>query len=474
MRERILECRIFKLNCCLRDWLPVVSHAERRNMTPMRTPLSLFFTAAFAATLLLTSLRATEPAFHDPPLPVIPRRAFKVTNYGAKGDGMTINTKAIQAAINAAGAGGGTVIVPRGEFLCGPIRLASHINLLIEAGATLRMLPLDQYPGGTSAPEDFISGSKLQDVAITGEGTIDGQGSPWWPFASTKGAKRPIMISLSRCDRVLIEKLTLKDSPMFHISVGGRSSNITVRGVTVRAPASNDPVNPSRNTDACDVSGSNILIRDCDVSVGDDDFTCGGGTFNVLITHCTYGYGHGVSIGSYANGGVSNITVTDCTFKGTECGIRIKSDRDRGGVVSNLTFRNLRMTDVGFPILIYGAYMATAREFRDLHKLTPEIAATYPAAPVTEHTPIFRDIIFSDITATVQSGRRAGLIWGLPEASVKNVVLRNINITAERPFGIYYAEGVRLENCTVTTPDGVNQFVTHNAQIAGLPEKVIP
>src|SRR5258708_20021542 len=109
------------------------------------------------------------------------------------------------------------------------------------------------------------------------------------------------------------------------------SPNSRVGGVPARAPASNDPVNPSRNTDAWDVSGSNIVIRDCDVSVGDDDFTCGGGTSNVLITHCTYGSGHGVSLGSYTNGGVSNITVTDCTFNGTDAGIRIKSDRDRGG-----------------------------------------------------------------------------------------------------------------------------------------------
>jgi polygalacturonase len=436
----------------------------------MRHPLSHFFAAAFAVALLLRPLGATEPAFREPPLPTIPRHTFNVTKYGAKGDGMTINTRAVQAAINAASAGGGgTVIVPRGEFLCGPIQLASHINLLIEAGATLRMLPLDQYPGGMSDPADFISGKKLQDVAITGGGTIEGQGGPWWPFASTKEAKRPVMISLKHCDRVLIEKLTLKDSPMFHIAVGGKSSNITVRGVTIRAPASNDPVNPSRNTDACDVSGTNILIRDCDVSVCDDDFTCGGGTSNVLITHCTYGYGHGVSVGSYANGGVSNITVTDCSFKGTEAGIRIKSDRDRGGVVSHLTFRNLRMTDVGFPILIYGAYMATEREFRDLHKLTPEIAATYPAAPVTERTPVFRDITFSDITATVQSGRRAGLIWGLPEAPASNVVLRNVNIIADRPFGIYNAQGVRLENCKITTPEGVNQLATTAAEIEILP-----
>ena len=435
----------------------------------MNTIRSLTLFVLLPPALMLSLPSAAEPAFHEPPLPAIPRHSFKVTNYGAKGDGVTNNTKAVQAALNAAGsAGGGMVIVPRGVFLCGPVRLASHTNLVIDEGATLKMLPLEEYPGGTSSPADFISGTKLQDVAITGTGTIDGQGTPWWPFASNKSARRPIMISLSRCERVLIEKVTLKNSPMFHISVGGKSSHITVRGVTIRAPASNAPVNPSRNTDACDVSGTNILIRDCDVSVGDDNFTCGGGTSNVLITHCTYGSGHGVSIGSFTNGGVSNITVTDCTFKGTECGIRIKSDRDRGGLVSNLAFRNLRMTDVGFPILVYCAYLAQEKQYRDLPKLTPEIAATYPRAPVSARTPYFRNLTFSDITATVQAGRRAGLIWGLPEAPVSHVLLHNVHITADRPFGIYYAEGIRLENCTVKTPDGVDAFTTQSAQIEGL------
>ena len=100
-----------------------------------------------------------------------------------------------------------------------------------------------------------------------------------------------------------------------------------------------------------------------------------------------------------------------------------------------------------------------------LNKLTPEIAATYPASPVTERTPIYRDIVFSDITATAQSGKSAGLIWGLPEAPVSNVVLRNVSITADKPFAIYHAEKVRVENCTITTPGGVNQFATHRAEI---------
>ena len=105
---------------------------------------------------------------------------------------------------------------------------------------------------------------------------------PWWPYARERGARRPRMIALSSCNRVLIEKLTLTNSPMFHIAISGRSTDVTVRGVTIRANPSTDPVNPGHNTDACDVSAKHVLIQDCDVSVGDDNFTCGGNTSDVL------------------------------------------------------------------------------------------------------------------------------------------------------------------------------------------------
>lgn len=406
-----------------------------------------------------------RPAIH-PALPAIPDRTFDIRKYGAVGDGVATNTAAVQAAIDAAAAaGGGTVEVPAGVFLCGPIRLANQIALRLAAGATLQMLPLDKYPGGTAHPENFIGGSGLHDVAIAGPGKIDGQGQPWWPFARVQGANRPRMIALSGCERVLIEQVTLLNSPMFHIAIGGQSSQVTVRGVTIRAPASTDPVTPSHNTDACDVSGHTILIQDCDISVGDDDFTCGGGTSDVLITHCTYGYGHGVSIGSHTAGGVSNITVTDCTFNHTDCGIRIKSDRDRGGLVHDLLYESLRMTDVGIPILIYGSYMAPEREYRNLTHLTPAIAATYPAKSVAARTPIFRDLVFRNITATVAKGQRAGLIWGLPEAPVANVLLQNVHIAADLPFGLFNTQGVRLVDTTIVTPEGVNQLSTGDAQV---------
>ncbi len=412
-------------------------------------------------------MTASAQAEVNPALPEIPPAIFWATNFGALGDGVATNTEAIQSAIQAASArGGGIVKIPAGIFLCGPIQLASKINLRLEAGALLRMLPLGKYPGGTVNPQTFISGDKLHDLAITGEGAIDGQGAAWWPFAKTaKDAKRPKMISPSNCERLLIEGITLSNSPMFHIAIGGKCKDVIVRGVTIRAPASDDPILPSHNTDACDVKGKNILIANCDVSVGDDNFTCGGNTSDVLITNCTYGYGHGVSIGSYTSGGVSNITVINCTFNNTDAGIRIKTDRDRGGFVHDMKYLNLSMTNVGCPILIYASYMAKEKQFRDLTKLTPEIAASYPAAPVGERTPIYRDFVFSNLTATVQKGRRAGLIWGLPEMNVTNVRLENVNISADKPFGIFNAQNVQVVNARIQSPSGSNKISRTNSQI---------
>lgn len=425
------------------------------------------FSLALSAVLLQQSLEAQNV---HPALPTIPSATFNITNYGAIGDGVATNTTAIQSAIDAAAVSGGIVEVPAGIFLSGPLKLSSQVNLHLENGALLRMLPLGKYPGGTTDPDTFISGSKLHDVAITGAGAIDGQGEPWWPFAkSSKGARRPRMIALSGCERILIDGVTLSNSPMFHIAIAGHSQNVTVRGVTIRAPASTDPVTPSHNTDACDVSGNNVLIQDCDVSVGDDNFTCGGGTSDVLITNCTYGFGHGVSIGSPTRGGVSNITVINCTFSNTEAGIRIKSDRDRGGYLHNLKYINLRMRNVDVPILIYAAYMATNREYRDLNRLTPAIAATYPQRPVLSTTPIYRDIVFRNIDATASVGRRAGLIWGLPEMNVTNVLLDHVSIKADRPFGIFDAQNVQLEHCKIETPEGVNKIASANAGITILP-----
>jgi polygalacturonase len=358
------------------------------------------------------------------------------------------------------------VEIPAGEYLSGPIQLVSHLNLKLDEGAMVKMLPMEQYPGGLKNPPNFIEADKLTDIAITGKGTIDGQGTPWWPFAKTKPeARRPKMIAIRGCQKVLIENVTLKDSPMFHIAMSG-ISDVTVSGITVRAPASTDPKNPSHNTDACDVSGSHILIKNCDISVGDDNFTTSGNTSDVLITHCKYGYGHGVSIGSHTRGGITNLTVDNCSFENTEAGIRIKSDRDRGGIIQYLSYKNLTMKNVGFPILIYGSYNSKDKDFKNLKDITPEIASKYPSAAVSERTPVYKNITFENITATAEKGRRAGLVWGLPEAPVENLVLKNVNITAEKPLGFCNVRGAKLIQCKIMTPEGMNKLAIMQAEIS--------
>jgi polygalacturonase len=403
-----------------------------------------------------------------PQLPSIPDRVVDVKDFGALGDGKTDDAIAIQKAINqVAKQGGGTVRLSKGNYLSGPLTLVSHLRLQLEGGVVLTMLPLDRYPGGSSIPADFISAKGLTDLIIAGSGTIEGQGAPWWPLAKDKDKKRPRMISFHDCSRILIEGVTLQNSPMFHIAI--RGEEVTVAKVTIRAPSSKDPHNPSHNTDACDVSGHNILVTDCDVSVGDDNYTCGHDTSNVLIKNCRYGTGHGVSIGSYTQGEVANITVRDCSFDGTECGIRIKSDRDRGGHVHHLVYENLTMKNVGIPILIYAAYNAKGKAFRDLNKLTPEIALTYPSQAIGSTTPVYEDITFRNITATVESDRRAGLIWGLPESPVGQVNFENVTISADLPFGFYFIKAASLKGVKIITPTGENKFAEAAAKLSLTP-----
>lgn len=429
--------------------------------------MRLYLLLAVTSYLLSFQQLKAQTDLPTPKLPSIPNKTFSIKDFGAVSDDRTDNTTAIQNAMNAANnAGGGKVIVPAGTYLCGPLQFYSNLDLQIDEGAMIKLLPIDRYPGGSITGTDFISGSKLHDIAITGKGTIEGQGSPWWPLAKDKAARRPRMITFKECDKILLEDVTLQNAPMFHIAISGKSSNVTVSGVIVRAPASDDPNNPSHNTDACDVSGTDILIKNCDISTGDDDFTCGGGTSNVHIMNCTYGYGHGLSIGSYTKSGVSNFLIENCTFKNTECGIRIKSDRDRGGVVQNLTYRDLKMTNVGIPILIYAAYNAKDKEFRNLQKITPDIAAAYPSAPLADLTPVYKNITFQNITATTQNGKRAGLIWGLPEAPASNITFQNVNISAENAFGVFFAQGVKFDNCKIMTQQGRNKIATTNADVS--------
>ena len=424
-------------------------------------------TGSLRAVVLLLSLGSA--ALATPVLPTIPPGSTNITMFGAVGDGTTTNTAAIQNAINAAASALiGTVEIPAGTFLSGPLTMKSSLNLQIDAGAILRMLPYGQYPGGITSPANFINGTSLHDVEISGSGAIDGQGLPWWKISETNSAaNRPVMVNLSGCSRVLIQSATFSNSPSPHLVVKGKAGNVTIQGVNIRAPSSGATPDPSHNTDAIDLAETNCLIQNCYISVGDDNVAIGSSastSSDILITNCVFGYGHGVSIGSFTSGGISNLTVVNCSFTNTDQGIRIKSARDRGGVVQNLHYSNLTMTNVQYPILIYCSYTNTD-VFGSLNNITPGIAATFPSNSVTGNTPKYRNITLSNITGTAQSGRMAGLIWGLPESLVSNITLVKVQLSSSKTLGVYYAQAISFADSQITVPAGINALSFYNAQI---------
>jgi polygalacturonase len=402
------------------------------------------------AALLSVAIRAT------PPLPVIPTNQFNILDYGASGDGLTDNAGAIQSAINGANAArGGSVIVPASgsAYLSGPISLASGVNLQINGGAMLQMLPRASWPGTTT----FINGLGLHDVAITGSGVIDGQGTNWW---FPKAISRPNFINFSGCTRVLVEGVTLQNPPTFHLMLKGGNNGLTVQSITINTPGD------SPNTDGMDIGSTNVLIRNCIINAGDDNIQIGssGATAaDITVSNCTFGTGHGVSLGSPTGAGVHDLLVHNCTFNGTDYGIRMKSDNDRGGLVENLRYLDITMTSVRYPLVIYGYY----NTFGTPNVITPQIAAAQPAALVTSLTPIWRNITISNLTATALTGANiAGIIWGRPEMLVSNVTLYGVNIEAPtKTFEIYNARAIRITDSNLATPSSTNSLTLYNAEV---------
>jgi polygalacturonase len=428
--------------------------------------LSLANSGLFLAACLLVT-RITSA---DVPLPTIPNTSFTITDYGAVPDGATSSTDAIAKAIAACEkAGGGSVIVPAGKFFTGPIKLASNLDFHLNAGATLLMSnTFTDYPqdknGGYS---DEVTADNCHDLAITGDGTIDGQGNPWWvaflkiknkqPNAPRLG-RRPHLVALNHCTRVLVKGVTLTNSPSFHL-VPDRCQDVTIEQVKFKAPAK------SPNTDALDPSGWNYLITGCTFDVGDDciaikasgkpagdHLSCE----DFLITDCTFNHGHGMSIGSQTSGGVRRLTVRDCTFNSTDTGIRLKSNRHVGGLVEDCTYENLKMTNVKTAIFITSYYPE-----RD----TPEKASDDPAQPITSTTPIWRNIHISHVTAT--GCKTAGKIIGLAEMPVSDVTMTDVHISAEHGMTIWNAKNISFVNSDIKADKGnvLEQQQTTNVKL---------
>lgn len=390
----------------------------------------------------------------QPVRPKIPDRTFKLTDFGAVADGKTLNTEAFKNAIAAVEkAGGGKLIVPSGQYRTLPFRLCSNLDFHLEDGAVVEApdnfadygLPdpttlksQDETPADAPAP--LITARHVHDLAITGNGTIEGNGPLWWAWSERAARaepgrlvyKRANLVVIDGCDRLLVADITLRHSPKFHL-VPRNIREMTIERVKVRAPFD------APNTDAIDPGPVvNGVVRDCDVDTGDDDICVKSGARNLLIENCTIKHGHGISIGSETMAGINGMLVRHCTFDGTDNGIRIKSMRGAGGMTENVRYTDIQMKDVDNAIILDLNYTDNNR---------PNFKGKAGAIPA------IRDILIENVTAT--ASKRAGRIVGLPESPIRRVTLRNVSITAEKDFVVKDADQPVKENVTLDIRPGV-------------------
>jgi polygalacturonase len=419
----------------------------------------------------------------QPQRPAIPAARFDIRAYGAVEGGVVKNTDAIRRAIESASEqGGGNVIVPPGTWLTGAIHLDNHINLYISKGAELIFSQdsRDYLPVVFSRHEDvecykysaFIYADGKTDIAITGEGTLNGRGKPWWDWKTSKknmedllyemaGAGvpveervfdgsngrelRPAFFQPMRCKNVLVEGVTFlygafwTITPTYCANVIVRRVHIVTEGSYGHTP-NGDGVDPSSSRD--------VLIEHCQFDTGDDCVAIKAGrdrdglrvaipTENVIVRHCQGLQGHGgIVIGSETSGGIRNVYAVDCQFKGTDRIVRIKTARGRGGVIENLWFEDLKGEEI-------------AREAIRVNMIYT--GERLPAEPVSITTPTIRNVHYDSITCT--SGKSYAIeLLGLPERAIENVTFDRISTITARGVNFSDVKGIQLTNVSVSAP----------------------
>ena len=378
--------------------------------------------------------------------------SLNVNLFGAKGDGKTLNTNYIQAAILAC-PDNGRVYIPEGDYVTGPLFLRSNITIELAKGARLigdtnrnnyPILPgmvytsdeKDEYNLGSweGNPLDtfasIITGINVSNVNIIGEGIIDGnaQNADWWVDVRTKRiAWRPRGVFLNHCSNITLQGVTVTNTPSWNLHPYF-SENLKFIDLKLINPKN------SPNTDGCDPeSCKNVDIIGVYFSVGDDCIAIKSGKifmgrkykkpsecFN--IRNCSMNFGHGsIVLGSEMSGGIKNITVSQCLFYQTDRGLRIKTRRGRGrdAVIDGITFENIKMKEVLTPLVINMFYYCDP----DGHT---EYVYSKEKLPVDDRTPYLGKFVFKDIDCT-DVNVAAGTFYGLPEEPIKSIDIENVH-----------------------------------------------
>lgn len=459
-------------------------------------------------------------------VPVFPNNHVSIVDFGGNPNGIALNTQAFEAAMESLSQkGGGTLNVPKGVWFTGPIVFRSNINLHLEKGALILFSPdFDLYPLvetifeglDTRRCQSPISGRNLENIAITGEGSINGYGEAWRPlkknkvpdqkwrkviasggvvhegkvwYPSEKSLKgqlisdmnvpnkdmtenqwdeikdfmRPVMVSFIECKNVYLQGVLFENSPAWNIHPL-MCENVIIDGIYVKNPSY------SQNGDGLDLESCvNSIIVNSIFDVGDDAICIKSGkdedgrrrtrpTVNVIVDNCKVFHGHGgFIVGSEMSGGVKNISVSNCQFLGTDVGLRFKSNRGRGGVVENIHISDVYMYNIVTDSFLFDLFYGGKSASESLED--GDVIKDEEALPVSEKTPVFKDIYVKNLVS--RNARRALFFGGLPEMNIENINLENAYITAS--YGAEFSESkdVTFKNVTVVANEGA-AFIFNN------------
>ncbi|WP_120275160.1 glycoside hydrolase family 28 protein [Mangrovibacterium diazotrophicum] len=458
-------------------------------------------------------------------VPTFKADTFNIVDFGAVPNDHSLSTVAINSAIKKCSeSGGGVVLVPAGLWITGPIYMQSNVNLHTANGAYIQFTAdlnqyklIDSFFEGLSEIrcESPIMGRDLENVAITGQGIFDGDGSKWrqikkekltanqwkefvnsggvvvddrkwypseasmignehkdqlpkeWTLENMEPFKhylRPVMVSFVNCKKLLLEGVTFQNSPAWNVNPL-MCEHVTLRNLSIRNPWF------SQNGDGLDLESCRIgVIENCSFDVGDDAICIKSGkdedgrergkpTELFVIKDCVVYHGHGgFVLGSEMSGGVRNLYAKNLTFIGTDCGLRFKSTRGRGGVVENIWMEDIRMSNIPTEAIRFNLFYAGKSPSED--PITGDLIIE--SAPVSEETPAFRNMYFKNIYC--DGAKQAVKIVGIPEMPVENIQFEDMLIKADKGIGINYASKIGFKNVALHLDEGGVAATLSNSQ----------